>query len=145
MPAVETKQFLWGRFKTFSISFLALHVPWASSVQATKLRRWQTDFCLIRWWAGTEGGRERRLQKFSCGVDNSGKCGVPWGISITYHKDQNPYVRLIPEKNLQIWTPLLVPLMKTARKIFTAHYTHILPSLTLNPNWDPLWNEEIQV
>lgn len=117
--------------------------PWVSSVQANKLQRWQADFCLTGQQARREGGKEDYRNFIAELIPQV--TVVHWGIPTTYHKDQNPYVRLIPEKNLQIWTPLLVPLTKATRKIFTAHYTCILPSLILNPNWVPFWNKEIQV
>lgn len=50
---------------------------------------------------------------------------VNWGMPITYHKDQNPYVRLIPMKDLQLQTPLPVSLISAARKTATAHYIHV--------------------
>lgn len=74
--------------------------PWVSSVQANKLQRWQADFCLTGQQARREGGKEDYRNFIAELIPQV--TVVHWGIPTTYHKDQNPYVRLIPEKNLQI-------------------------------------------
>lgn len=57
MPAAETNQFLWRRFKTFNRSFPALNVPlslFCSSQQTAKM----ADRFLLNWVVGWEGRRE---------------------------------------------------------------------------------------
>lgn len=48
--------------KVWNIRHHSLHfmVPWVFSVQASKLQRWQTDFCLTGWLAGRKGGKDNR-------------------------------------------------------------------------------------
>lgn len=59
---------------------------------------------LPNWVAGWEGGREGGKEDYRNFLAEliPQVTVVHWGIPTTYHKDQNPYVRLILQKNLQI-------------------------------------------
>lgn len=59
MPAAETKQFLWRRFKTFVTSFFAFNVPPESLLfKLTNNYKDARLAFLLNWVMGREGGKD---------------------------------------------------------------------------------------